>query len=99
MELVIRSIPADISDRPNGTAQRLQVTFATPPALINSPLQRRVSLRSLAIARWSTICHNTDIVFYDDYNISTSTSLANGCCLRSLANHVSRFFIGAIALG
>lgn len=53
----------------NGTAQRLQVTFATPPTLINSPLQQSISLHSLEIARWNSICHNTDTFFRDDYNI------------------------------
>ncbi|MDX2211822.1 MAG: hypothetical protein SFY66_00910 [Oculatellaceae cyanobacterium bins.114] len=36
--------------RANGKAQRLQATFATSPALTNSPLQRSVSLRLSAIA-------------------------------------------------
>lgn len=80
----------------DSTAQQLQVTFAPSPALANSPLQRRVSLRSLAIAYWNTIYHHTDIVFRDHHSASKSTCLANGFCLRSLANHVSRFFIRAI---
>lgn len=80
----------------NRTAQQLQVTITTLPAHTNSPLQRRVSLRSLAIAYWNTIYHHTDIAFCDYASVPKATCLANGFCLRSLANHVSRFFIRAI---
>jgi hypothetical protein len=80
----------------NSTAQQLQVNIATLPAHTNSPLQRRVSLRSLAIAYWNTIYHHTDIAFCDYDSVSKATCLANGFCLRSLASHVSRFFISAI---
>jgi hypothetical protein len=80
----------------NSAALRLQVTFAPSPALATSPLQRRVSLRSLVIAYWNTINHHTDIALCDYCNVPKATCLANGFCLRSLANHVSRFFIRAI---